>query len=263
MSARDGQPGEVGTAMLFTGRADAYRRSRPGYPVEVIDLLAREAGWTPASVVADIGSGTGISSAFFVERGNTVHGVEPNADMRQAAEAWLAGEPGWRSVAGTAEHTTLGDASVDLIVCATSFHWFDRAAAHAEFRRILRRGGHVVLMWNVRRATGSACMHEYEAALHRFEPDYAARTAADTDIGDRIRAFYAPCACAQRTFDNPQALDLEGLRGRFMSASYAPLPGDAAYGPAMQALEGLFARFAVDGRVTFLYDTFLYWGRLE
>lgn len=262
MSDHDGRRGEVDTATLFSGRADAYRRFRPGYPPGVVDLLACEAGWTPASTVADIGSGTGISSALFLERGNTVHGVEPNAEMRLAADAWLAGEPAWRSVAGTAEHTTLGDASVDLVVCATSFHWFDAMGARAEFRRILRPGGFVVLMWNVRRAAGSPFMRDYEAVLHRFEPDYAARTAADTDIGDRIRAFYAPCACAQQTFDNPQTLDLDGLKGRFMSASYAPLPGDAAHEPAMHALDGLFARFAVDGRVTFLYDTFLYWGRL-
>jgi SAM-dependent methyltransferase len=227
-----------------------------------MDLLERAVVWTPASVIADIGSGTGISSAMFLARGSTVFAVEPNAEMRAAAEAQWGSEPRFHSIAGTAEHTTLPGASVDIVTCATSFHWFDVAGAHAESGRILRPGGRVVLLWNVRRATAPGVMVAYEQLLHRLEPGYTDRAARDTRAVDRIRAFFAPRTFEQRVFENPQPLDLEGLKGRFLSASYAPLPGDPAFDPAMRAIEELFARHATGGAVTLTYDTFVYWGRL-
>lgn len=250
------------TTTLFTGRADYYRRTRPAYPAAVMDLLEREVGWTPASVTADVGSGTGISSAMFLARGNTVSAVEPNAEMRAAAEAQWGSQPGFHSIAGTAEHTTLPGASVDIVACATSFHWFDVEGARAEFERILRPGGRVVLLWNVRRAKEPGVMVAYERLLRRLEPGYTDRAARDTQAVDRIRAFFAPRTFEHRVFENPQSLDLEGLKGRFASASYAPLPGDPAFDPAMRAIEELFARHASSGAVTLTYDTFVYWGRL-
>jgi ubiquinone/menaquinone biosynthesis C-methylase UbiE len=250
------------TTSLFTGRAGYYQRTRPGYPDAVIDLLAREAGWTPSSVVADVGSGTGIFASMLLARGNTVFAVEPNAEMRAAAERALVGNPRFHGVDGSAERTTLPDASADLVTCATSFHWFDAAAARPEFRRVLAPGGFVVLLWNVRRATAPGFMAAYEQLLHRLEPGYTDRAARDEKAVDHIRAFFAPMPFAQQAFENPQPLDLEGLKGRFASASYAPLPGHPHFEPAMRALEAIHAEHARDGVVGVVYDTFVYWGRL-
>jgi SAM-dependent methyltransferase len=253
----------MNTTTLFSGRAEQYRRHRPTYPAEIFDLLAREAGWAPSAVVADVGSGTGIFSAMFLARGNTVFAVEPNGDMRGAAERELGSNDRFRSIAGTAERTTLPDASVDLVACATSFHWFDAAAARVEFRRILRPGRFVALIWNVRRATAPGFMTAYERALHRLEPGYTDRAARDTEAVDRIARFFAPRSFGRHVYENLQPQDLDGLKGRFLSASYAPLPGDPACESALRALEELFAEHAVDGAVTFVYDTFVYWGRLD
>src|SRR5215211_3769159 len=109
----------------FSHRVADYVRTRPGYPTAVLDLLRTETGLTPAAVVADIGSGTGLSAEMFLKNGNAVIGVEPNADMRAAAESLLAGYPNFCSVTGTAENTALPDASVDLVVAGQAFHWFD------------------------------------------------------------------------------------------------------------------------------------------
>src|SRR5271167_2755126 len=100
----------------FSNRVDDYVRFRPGYPSGVIDVLRDECGLAPESVVADIGSGTGLLTQLFLENGNLVYGVEPNPAMRQAGEEFLQKYPDFRSVAGSAECTTLADASLDFIV---------------------------------------------------------------------------------------------------------------------------------------------------
>src|SRR4051794_25367648 len=109
----------------FTSRVDAYVAARPRYPVEVIEFLRREFGLTPAWRIVDVGSGTGISCELFLENGNSLIAVEPNAAMRQAAEKSLTRFTRFQSVDGSAEATTLDDACCDLAVAAQAFHWFD------------------------------------------------------------------------------------------------------------------------------------------
>src|SRR5436190_381607 len=109
----------------FSSRVEAYAKYRPGYPAGVIELFQRECGLKPGASVADIGSGTGIFSELLLKTGVTVYGVEPNADMRAAAEKSLATYPGFHSVDGSGEQTGLPDASIDLVTCAQAFHWLD------------------------------------------------------------------------------------------------------------------------------------------
>jgi SAM-dependent methyltransferase len=156
----------------FSDRVDNYVRYRPGYPAEALDILRAETGLTAESVVADVGSGTGILSELFLKHGNTVYGIEPNDDMRQAAERLLRGYPEFHSVAGSAEATTLPAAGVDFVVAGQAFHWFDRPRARAEFARILRPGGWVVLLWNARRVDATPFLRDYEALLQAYSIDY-------------------------------------------------------------------------------------------
>src|SRR5277367_285802 len=121
----------------FTTRVDDYVRFRPGYPAEVIGVLREECGLAPESVIADIGSGTGILTKLFLENGNSVYGVEPNAAMRESGEQFLKEYRLFRSVAAPAEATTLPNASVDFVVAGQAFHWFDPWAVRSEFARIL------------------------------------------------------------------------------------------------------------------------------
>src|SRR5882724_9726235 len=134
----------------FSSRVDNYVRYRPGYPSEVLELLKAECGLKPNTVIADIASGTGILTRMLLENGNPVFGVEPNPEMRKAGEQLLTGYPGFTSVAGGAEATTLDDHSVDIITAAQAAHWFDRERARSEFVRILVPGGWTVLLWNER-----------------------------------------------------------------------------------------------------------------
>src|SRR6185312_11033825 len=125
----------------FTSRVEDYVKYRPGYPPNIVDLLERHAGLKPNSVLADVGSGTGILSEIFLRRGDTVLGIEPNREMRQAAERALAGFPRFRSIDATGESTSLEDASVDAVLTAQAFHWLDGPRAASEFRRITKHRG--------------------------------------------------------------------------------------------------------------------------
>ena len=136
----------VDPTQCFSNRVENYARFRPYYPQAVPELLKAECGLTSASVIADVGSGTGVLSEMFLERGNRVFGVEPNEEMRKAGERLLERYPNFTSVAGTAEDTKLVTPSVDFVVAGQTFHWFDAARSRGEFARILRAGGWVALV---------------------------------------------------------------------------------------------------------------------
>lgn len=91
----------------FKDRVENYVKYRPGYPKAIFDFMATHLGLRPSSVIVDLGSGTGLSCAPFLERGNEVYGVEPNDNMRAAAERLLAGYPRFYSKKGSAESTGL------------------------------------------------------------------------------------------------------------------------------------------------------------
>src|SRR3712207_9374101 len=98
----------------FSSRVADYVKHRPGYPPSVVRLLADECGLTRESVVADVGSGTGILSELFLREGVRVYGVEPNREMREAGAELLAAYENFASVDGRAEATNAADASVDF-----------------------------------------------------------------------------------------------------------------------------------------------------
>jgi SAM-dependent methyltransferase len=135
----------------FTNRIVHYLRYRPSYPRAVLELLERECTLTSASTVADVGSRTGILSELFLRNGNRVIGIEPNREMREAAEHRLGQHTRFTSVAWTAEATTLDDASVDFVTAGQAFHWFDPERARTEFARTLKPEGWVAFEWNLRR----------------------------------------------------------------------------------------------------------------
>ena len=157
----------------FSDRVENYVRYRPSYPQEIIPLLQRETGLIPQHVIADVGSGTGISAELFLRAGSVVHAVEPNREMRAAAERLLAHFPNFHSVDGTAQATTLPDHGVDFIVAAQAFHWFNTPETRAEFSRILKPGGHIVLIWNERRLDSTPFLQAFEQLLLRHLADGA------------------------------------------------------------------------------------------
>lgn len=245
----------------FSGRAEHYIKFRPHYPHAIISCLEQEACLTKESVVADIGSGTGISCLPFLENGNIVYAIEPNQEMREASVRLLHGHPGFHAIGGTAEKTTLPDASADIIVAAQAFHWFHGSAARTEFLRIGKPGACTVLMWN-ERDVHDALGKEYETLLQKYAVDY--RETNHRNVGPaQLSAFYSPAVYRAHVFRNAQQLDFQGLKGRLLSASYAPQPGHPRYEEMTAELAVLFAKYAINGMVKFMYTTRLYIGKLQ
>lgn len=245
----------------FGDRVADYVRYRPDYPPALLDWLRDAHGVRADFVVADIGAGTGISSKMFLDAGHDVVAVEPNAPMREAAVRWLGGHPRFRAVDGTASATTLAQGSVDLVAAAQAFHWFDPDDVRREWTRILGPRGLVAIWWNTRRLTGTPFLEGYERLLRDYGTDYTSVAERYADR-TRMRQWFGAGFLGDASFPHAQALDLEALRGRLLSSSYAPRPGDAGHAPMMAALDRLFAATSREGRVDFSYDTQAYVGRL-
>ena len=243
----------------FTNRVQNYLRYRPSYPRAIISLLELECGLNSASVVADMGSGTGFLSELFLENGNTVFGVEPNAEMRAAGEQILAKYSKFRSIDASAEDTGLADHSIDFITAGQSFHWFDRKAARAEFQRILKPDGWIAIIWNGFQSGKSEVIDGYTDVLARYGTDYKA---VGCEIADtHVDSFFEPGAFRNARFAFQQVLDFEGYKGRVLSASYAPEPGHPNFAPLVAEVERIFNANKHDGKITFDYDTEMYYGQ--
>ncbi len=232
----------------FTGRVESYRRFRPRYPMELVTLLKARCGLTASSTIADIGAGTGLLAEIFLKHGNPVIAVEPNAEMRRACAELERKYPKLKCVNGRAESLPLADGAVDCVTIGQALHWFDRERARTEFARILRPGGYAVIVFNERRMSGDPFHEGYESLLLEFGVDYTTvqRQHVTADV---IRAFFSPCAVHRAVLPNEQLLDLPALRGRIVSSSYMPQPGQRRYSEMMTAIEELFDAHAVNGRV--------------
>ena len=246
----------------FSGRAQFYARSRPGYPDAVIQLLERQVGWTPEALIADIGAGTGISSELFLRHGNAVCGVEPNPDMRAAAAELQSRYPRFQITDGLAEETRLPASTFHFVVAATAFHWFDADQCRPEFRRILRPGGRVVLLWNLYQSPETPFVRAFEELAARFSNRGRHAWGRERHNIGKAAARLFGGAPQGHYLENTERLDFQSLHGRLLSASYAPLPGDQRVEPMLADLREIFARFAVNGMVELKYQTAVYWGDL-
>ncbi len=250
----------------FSDRADAYVRGRPSYPQVIVERLQKVGALKRGQTVVDVGVGTGLSAEPFLRSGYTVIGVEPNEAMRIAGDQQLheyVNKGGtYRSVAGTAEATTLPDDAADLVIAGQAFHWFDAPRAASEARRILRPGGWVALIWNDRQSTGSAFLAGYEALLRTHGIDYAKVVHRHIDE-KAIAQFFAPRQAAFAMFDNPRELDREDLLALAGSASYLPAPRDPQHAAMLLALNALFDAHVKSGTVQMMYRTRMHYAQVN
>jgi SAM-dependent methyltransferase len=180
--------------------------------------------------------------------------------MRRAGEEALAAYERFSGVSGSAEATILASGSVDFVTAAQAAHWFDLVKAKAEFIRILKPHGWVVLLWNERRLDTSAFLRDYEQLLLTYATDYKEVRHELTTAG--IEQFFAPATCNLKVFNLVQQFDRTGLEGRLLSSSYAPPQGHPGYEPMMQELRRIFDVHQIAGRVALDYDTRVYYGQL-
>ncbi|MFX0033441.1 MAG: class I SAM-dependent methyltransferase [Candidatus Hodarchaeota archaeon] len=239
----------------FSSRVENYIKYRPKYPQEVISFLKRKDILLNDSIIADIGSGTGILSEMFLKNGNNVYGVEPNKDMRKAAEKLLKDYTNFISIDGSAEKTGLKENSIDLITAGQAFHWFDVKKTREEFRRIIKPTGYIVLIWNNRRKTAPGFPCESEQLLLKYGKDYKEVQKTEKNI----ESFFQ---FEKEVFYNFQDLNLEEYKGRILSASYIPLEDDPNFEKMITDFENLFKIYQQNGLIRLEYDTEIYYGKL-
>lgn len=215
-------PGEV--TSFWASRTRDYANHRPSYPDEAVSAVL--AGAPAPPIVVDVGSGTGIFSRLLAHHAALVTAIEPSQAMRRVALELEASAPlGIDYRDGRAEATELPDGFAHVIACAQSFHWFDQPHALAEFHRVLRPGGRLALLWNVREPDDPAAEWFERIVRHAQDAAEAAgrvvrreRSADPCQTGH----FHAPHVMR---FRNDARYTLEGLIGRARSSSYWPDPG--------------------------------------
>lgn len=248
------------TIKRFNNRAEFYVKFRPGYPEGLIGILEKEAGFDESVDVADIGSGTGILAKMFAACGNIVFGVEPNDEMRNMAEKQMKSFYNFVSVKGTAENTTLADSSVDLIVAAQAYHWFDSQKAKQEFKRILRNDGFVVIIFNVRK-NNTPFMKAYNKLQENLKTDFK-KVRLENVKENNIAGFFDDLKIKKKQLDNSQELDFNALKGRLLSCSYVPLEGSENK-RVLAGLKEIFDKYNEKGKIKIEYKTKIYIGRFK
>lgn len=244
-------------------RVENCARYRPGYPKRLIDFLYNEGNFSRESVIADIGSGTGMFSRLLLERGSRVVAIEPDDAMREASERLLCDEfQRFVAIKGTAENTTLSDASVSHIVCAHSFHKFDFEKCKNEFARILKPSGTVNLIWNRRLAECDEFSQEFDRLIQRYSVNNEKKTLKRL-TSDEFSIFFGSDSYSVVSLPNQQHLDLEGIKGRLLSDDFLPSQGEDGFNEMMAELESLFERYNQCGRITMRYETEAYAGRFN
>lgn len=209
----------------FEHCAGDYAQHRPTYPdgvLEMVSTLARSLGDKQRPAVVDVGAGTGIFSRLLARQGLGVFSVEPSlAMLRLLVDSPAAGPAEHCPVplCATAEALPLASQSADAVAAAQAFHWFNPPKALAEFARVLRPRGWLVLLWNNRNASHSPFVEAFEQLVARHNPNYE-REFRQQDWSGKIAAcrFFEPSQ--YHRFDHDWVLAADDFVGFTRSASY-------------------------------------------
>ncbi len=240
----------------FSGKAEVYQESRPRYPQALYQYFRKHFLMGEGAAVADIGSGTGILTKELLKMGCVVYGVEPNDDMRRTAEKQLASYDGYTSIAAAAEHTTLPDHSMDFVIAAQAFHWFNVAQFHKECYRILKPNAMVALVWNFRDETADI-MLENKKICEKYCKDFHGFSGGIHNRLEKVDCFFDgdyQTIC----FQNPVYYTKEQFIKRNLSSSFSIGSGEDNFDDYCCELANLFDVFSQKETVCILYQTVCY-----
>ena len=247
----------------FSKRVFDYIKYRPSYPVKIFEeILIPELNINENSIAADLGSGTGIFSKLMLDNTKVkkLFCVEPNKEMREAAESLLANEYKERycSINGTGEASSLDNNICDLVTCAQAFHWFNIKEAKQELKKILKPDGNLLLVWNFRNDE-TPFLKSFDNLLRKYSKDYESVHLSSVDKTDMDFIF---SQYSQKTISNKQLYHLEDFIGRTRSSSWCPDEKSSEYEPLMKDMTSLFNQYQVHGFIDFIYQTKCYYGKI-
>jgi ubiquinone/menaquinone biosynthesis C-methylase UbiE len=235
----------------FSDRAADYVKYRPSYPAAAIEAILEGLGEPSQLTAADIGAGTGISSRLLAQKKVLVLAIEPNAEMRQAAEIHPLVE--WKE--GTSEVTNLSESSVNLVTCFQSFHWFNHVLTLPEFRRILKPSGRLAVVWNLRDCTDELTLlytQIVKAASNNHPAEKRERSIEPLLTSSDFTNIQS------RDFLYKQDLDLQAIIGLSQSTSYIPNSGSFLQKLISDLTELYQAHCGDRGFVSLVYKTKVY-----
>ena len=246
----------------FSGRVQAYLAYRPRFPRGILAFLREHSALPEGAVVADIGAGTGMLAELFLEAGHRVLAVEPNAEMLEACRELARCQPKLEVVEGSAEVTTLPDASVDLIAVGRAMHWFDWPRAYREFTRILRPNGWMLVATSGHRDSGAPLSNRLAEVLRKWRTDSAE---ADTtrDFNQRLEGFLDASTWQRTTLHHSITVDFATLLGYAESLSAIPRPGERGYDGMVAELRAVFEEYQQDGMLVTPLSSDLHLGHLR
>jgi SAM-dependent methyltransferase len=227
-------------AASFARVADAYEQARPGYPVEAVRWLAGE---KPCDVV-DLGAGTGKLSRSLVMLGHRVVAVEPLPEMLERLRAVV---PDATAAVGAAESIPLPDEAADVVACAQAFHWFDQERALVEIARVLRPGGRVAIVWNIR--------DERIPWVVELSEVMVGRTGIGRGVSGPIGQSGLYGVVEHETFEHAHEVDRDTLRALVLSRSYCAVLSDEERAPILERVDALFDAHASGGALVLPYVT--------
>jgi SAM-dependent methyltransferase len=233
----------------FDAAAGAYRRARPSYPPGAVEYVVSRL--EPGARVCDLAAGTGKFTALLIDRGVDVVAVEPVEGMR--AE-FLAEHPAVACLDGTAEAMPLPDAGIDAVTVAQAFHWFDHARAIPEIHRVLKPGGILALVWNVRDER-TPWVHHITDLIRPYEGEGGAKIPRHRELKWRApledSPLFAPAGSAE--FEHGQTLDTEGLVDRVASTSFIAVLPDETRARVLDEVRAMRDRFEELRAPTFVF----------
>jgi SAM-dependent methyltransferase len=244
----------------YSSKAENYARYRWDYAPKAIDCLVERVEISQESEIADIGSGTGILSKHFAGRVARLFAVEPNAEMRGMAEQVLGDFPAFENIDGSAEATTLGDRSVDVIAVAQAIHWFNPEPTRREFLRIGRSGCWLALLRNygTDEGIGKALWSTYTEENGAIPPDKVERPP-----GKPVDFYYGDYPFETLIFPFAETQSWEVFLGAALSASFTPSGDHPRYPRFEREIREVFETFSVDGLVEMHGKTELQVGKIR
>ena len=249
-----------GTA-AFTSKVDDYVAARPPYPRELFAFFSDVVGVRKGARVVDVGAGTGMFTAGLLDHGYEVLAVEPNEGMRRAADDRFHDVPGYSSAPGSAEAMPVPANSVDFVVAAQAFHWFDMERARTEFLRVLRPDARVALVWNDRVLADP--LHQ---ALDEMFAEFGGqkrKAMVSHEMQRDVPRFFGSCVPAELRWPHEHLLSEPGLQSLVFSRSYMPGRDSEQGKEAEKAATHVFRRFARGGLVPVRYTALAFVGRPE
>lgn len=248
----------------FVGKARLYAKYRPSYSSRYKEYLTNSVGFSLESSVADIGAGTGIHTKVLADISDRIYCVEPDSSMLQICNEIFKNYGHIVTLLGTAECTGLSEESVEYITVAQAFHLFNYSKCLAEFQRILKKNGKLILVWNSKEHDNEL-FYDVENVVKEFCPRYKRNIHARYFSQDTYRFCFdsSTYIFTRLQHDSTEFLCKDVFVQRTLSASYAITRREALYHAFIEELENVFNKHSEKGTVKVPQSTVIYHGKIK